>query len=190
MGEKRLTWRRSQHDLVGWEMTVNSGLFSQLPVETNTWLISHCFKGSKTLFTNGEKNLTLCKAIWFEGLELLFWTNTNCISSTENRYYISQHLHFRSYHSNKMQQIHAWLVGFGVRQLQQRWNSKTSSISWISTLRRHAQGQNKNTRTTRDSFKQTTIQNPGAQSERRLWTQTQTTSVWVTVNRLKESKGK
>lgn len=147
-GKKRLTWRRSQHDLVGWEMTVNSGLFSQLPVETNTWLIIHCFKGSKTSFTNGEKNLTLCKAIWFEGLELLFfffffWTNTNCISSTENRYYISRHLHFRSYHSNKMQQIHAWLVGFGVSQLQQRWNSKTSSISWISTLRRHAQGQNK-----------------------------------------------
>lgn len=72
-----------------------------------------------------------------------FWTNTNCISSTENSYYISRHLHFRSYHSNKMQQIHAWLVGFGVSQLQQRWNSKTSSISWISTLRRHAQGQNK-----------------------------------------------
>lgn len=33
---KRLTWRRSQHGLVGWEMTVNSGPFSQLPVETNT----------------------------------------------------------------------------------------------------------------------------------------------------------
>lgn len=33
---KRLTWRRSPHGLVGWEMTVNSGPFSQLPVETNT----------------------------------------------------------------------------------------------------------------------------------------------------------
>lgn len=33
---KRLTWRRSQHGLVGLEMTVNSGSFSQLPVETNT----------------------------------------------------------------------------------------------------------------------------------------------------------
>lgn len=72
-----------------------------------------------------------------------FWPSTSCISSTKNGYYISRHLHFRSYHSNKMQQIHAWLVGFGVRQLQQRWNSKTSSISCISTLRRHAQGQNK-----------------------------------------------
>lgn len=34
--EKRLTWKRSQHGLVGWEMTANSGPFSQLPVETNT----------------------------------------------------------------------------------------------------------------------------------------------------------
>lgn len=33
---KRLTWRRSQHGLVGREMTVNSGPFSQLPAETNT----------------------------------------------------------------------------------------------------------------------------------------------------------
>lgn len=33
---KILTERRSQHGLVGWEMTVNSGPFSQLPVETNT----------------------------------------------------------------------------------------------------------------------------------------------------------
>ncbi len=33
---KRLTWRRSQHGLVGWEMSVNSGPFSQLPAETNT----------------------------------------------------------------------------------------------------------------------------------------------------------
>lgn len=33
---KRLTWRRSPHGLVGWEMTVNSGPFSQLPGETNT----------------------------------------------------------------------------------------------------------------------------------------------------------
>lgn len=33
---KRLTWRRSQHGLVGLETTVNSGPFSQLPAETNT----------------------------------------------------------------------------------------------------------------------------------------------------------
>lgn len=33
---KRLTWRRSQHGLVGRETTVNSGPFSQLPAETNT----------------------------------------------------------------------------------------------------------------------------------------------------------
>lgn len=33
---KGRTWRRSQHGLVGWETTVNSGPFSQLPAETNT----------------------------------------------------------------------------------------------------------------------------------------------------------
>lgn len=33
---KRLTWRRGPHGLVGWETTVNSGPFSQLPGETNT----------------------------------------------------------------------------------------------------------------------------------------------------------
>lgn len=41
-----------------------------------------------------------------------------------------------------MQQIHARLVGFGVSQFEQRWNSKTSGIPCISTLRSHVQGQN------------------------------------------------
>lgn len=58
-----------------------------------------------------------------------------------------------------MQQIHPWLIGFGVSQLEQRWNSKSSGISRISTLRKYAQGQNIIYKhTTCVSFKQTVIQ--------------------------------
>lgn len=49
---------------------------------------------------------------------------------------------FRSYHSYKVQQIHARLVGFGVSQFEQRWNPKSSGITCVAPLRRHIQGQN------------------------------------------------
>lgn len=47
-----------------------------------------------------------------------------------------------SYHGYKMQQIHAWLVGFGVSQFEQGWNPKSSSVPGIPPLRSHIQGQN------------------------------------------------
>lgn len=55
---------------------------------------------------------------------------------------LSLPLPFRSYHSYKVQQIHARLVGFGVSQFEQRWNPKSSGITCIAPLRRHIQGQN------------------------------------------------
>lgn len=46
---KRLTWRQSQRGLVGSEKKVNSGLFSQLPVETKIIdYLLHCLKGYNT----------------------------------------------------------------------------------------------------------------------------------------------
>lgn len=41
-----------------------------------------------------------------------------------------------------MEQIHAWLVGFGVSQFEQGWNPKSSGVPGIPPLRSHTRGQN------------------------------------------------
>lgn len=61
---KRLTWRRSQHGLVGWEMTVNSDLFSQLPVETNTNDYPSIVLNGATRHCECRLNHMLCGAVW------------------------------------------------------------------------------------------------------------------------------
>lgn len=179
---KRLTWRRGPHGLVGWETTVNSGPFSQLPGETNTndypsivsmevtrhsrmltksntarvslawglwgasiWvdkttagtIIKPFFSSPKCLqfvlislfdyessgrlqiwtvyFPFGSKKELI--SVWVANTQLHFWILYIRTVSNFTYFHLLTgllHLHFSSYHSNKMEQIHARLVGLGV----------------------------------------------------------------------------
>ena len=40
----------------------------------------------------------------------------------------------KSHHGNEVEQVHAWLVGFGVGQLQQRSDTESSSVTGIAAL--------------------------------------------------------
>lgn len=85
-----------------------------------------------------------------------------------------------SYHCYKMEQIHAWLVGFGVSQFEQGWNPKSSGVPGIPPLRSHIRGQNNTHGQTHTHIHHTTTLNkqwydkPHTDSVTSLITHTQT----------------
>lgn len=131
-----MTWRAFSYPVHSWENQTMTSFFS----EAAKFQVSHVFFVLK--LKKWEQQPQIWMILFFHKQEHgILWvlltklivptiSSTNCTRLT------------RSYHGYKMQQIHAWLVGFGVSQFEQGWNPKSSSVPGIPPLRSHIQGQN------------------------------------------------
>lgn len=202
---KRLTWRRRQHGLVGWEMTVNSGPFSQLPAETNT--NDYPAIVSKEA-TRHSLMLTKSYALW-SSLSGGFWETTVlfvaisfsflfCLkypwTFTPVGYY--RMFSYYSYVSDltiatKCSRFMPGLLALVSASLSNDEIRKPAAFPeyppWETTHKVRITHTHTHTHTTCDNFKQTMIQNPGAQSEWRPRTHAQPPSRPVYCTQIKRT---